>query len=160
MKIFFLTPEEAPNSSLVHMFKVVRKCFGGPETAFLGRVSADGSWSIDLDCALSALEGSTCGLAGNGVLLVHLLDHSERGRRVDFPSASFSRDVARWRKGRSREVPKPQLRDDLGKFLWRFGVKHCRQNTSELSSQAYEHTAVSSIFRPGRGRGLLPENRR
>ena len=42
-------PEQAPHSSLVHMFETVRRKLGAPESAFVGQIGADGSWTLDFD---------------------------------------------------------------------------------------------------------------
>jgi hypothetical protein len=144
MKLIFLTPEEAPNSSLVHMFKSVRQRFGGPESAFVGRTNADQSWSIDMARALSVLESDQpVGVLGTAFSFVHLLDHLEEcGARLSLPSGSRVMETGGY-KGRSREVPKSKLRAMISKF---FGVPESdivtEYGMSELSSQAYEQGAV------------------
>ena len=49
-------PEEAPHSSLVHMFEIVRRKLGAPDSAFIGRVDADGAWTLDFDAVLAAIQ--------------------------------------------------------------------------------------------------------
>src|ERR1019366_7674848 len=39
------SPSQAPHSSLVHMFEVVRQKLGAPETVFLGQICPDGAWT-------------------------------------------------------------------------------------------------------------------
>jgi hypothetical protein len=146
MKLVFLTPEDVPGSSLVHMLNTVRRLCGGADSVFAGRVKTDGSWSVDMEKALKALEGSQpLGLLGTAFSFVHLLDHLEgAGRRLALAPGSRVMETGGY-KGRSREVPKRQLRDMISKLL---GVEEAAIVTeygmSELSSQAYER---GSVFR-------------
>jgi hypothetical protein len=151
MKLFFLTPEVAPNSSLVHMFTTVRRIFGTPDSAFTGRLNADGSWGLDLEQTLAVVraavdENTAIGLLGTAFSFVHLLDHLQSaGKRFALPKCSRVMETGGY-KGRSREVPKAQLRLLLSKFL---GVHQTRvvaeYGMSELSSQAYED--AEGVFR-------------
>ena len=45
-------PAQAPHSSLVHMFDIVRREVGRAEDVFVGRVGADGAWALDVDAAI------------------------------------------------------------------------------------------------------------
>ena len=61
-KLIFLTPppDSAPHSSLVHMFETVRQKVGGASALasraeFLGKLDANGSWTLDFDAAIAAL---------------------------------------------------------------------------------------------------------
>ncbi len=97
MKLVFLTPEVVPNSSLVHMFNVVRRRLGGADSTYMGRVNADGSWGIDMDGTVAALESNRpIGLLGTAFSFVHLLDYLEgAGKRIVLPRGSLS-DGDRW----------------------------------------------------------------
>ncbi|HEX3989011.1 MAG TPA: long-chain fatty acid--CoA ligase [Verrucomicrobiae bacterium] len=159
MKMIFLTPKEAPNSSLVHMFKVVSQRFAEKESVFVGYVNAEGSWSIDVDRALSALEApQPVAVLGTAFSFVHLLDHLDAvGARISLPPGSRVMETGGY-KGRSREVPKPQLRAMISKFL---GVSESNIVTeygmSELSSQAYEHGGVFQFPPWAKARVVSPE---
>jgi hypothetical protein len=52
-----LTPHkvQAPHSSLVHMFEIIRRELGASESSFVGRIGEDGGWSLDLDAAIQIL---------------------------------------------------------------------------------------------------------
>jgi hypothetical protein len=159
MKLVFLTPENVPGSSLVHMFNTVRRHCGGPDSVFVGRVNADGSWSIEMEATLLALEGShPVGVLGTAFSFVHLLDHLEAiGRRVALPKGSRVMETGGY-KGRSREVPKRQLHEMISKFL---GVAEpeivMEYGMSELSSQAYDRGGVFQFPPWARGQVVSPE---
>ena len=40
-------PDQAPHSSLVHMFAIVSRAFGTPESVFLAGLSEDLAWELD-----------------------------------------------------------------------------------------------------------------
>jgi len=159
MKLVFLTPEDVPHSSLVHMFKTVRRHCGGPDSVFTGCVNADGSWSIDMELTLAALDGSRpVGLLGTAFSFVHLLDHlAAIGRRVTLPKGSRVMETGGY-KGRSREAPKRQLREMFSKLL---GVAEpgivTEYGMSELSSQAYDRAGVFQFPPWARGKVVSPE---
>jgi hypothetical protein len=144
MKLVFLTPEDVPGSSLVHMFKTVRRHCGGPDSVFAARANADGSWSVDMDQALKPLEGSQpVGLLGTAFSFVHLLDHLDgAGRRLALAPGSRVMETGGY-KGRSREMPKRRLHGLISRLL---GVAEegivTEYGMSELSSQAYERGGV------------------
>ena len=52
-------PTQAPHSSLVHMFETVRQKLGATETAFVGKLAADGSWTLDFAAVVDVLS-SVC----------------------------------------------------------------------------------------------------
>ena len=73
-------PAQAPNSSLVHMFETLRRDFGAPATSFFGTLDHDGSWALDFEPAIAALEnasrtGERILILGTAFSFVHLLDH-------------------------------------------------------------------------------------
>jgi hypothetical protein len=164
MKLLFLTPEAAPHSSLVHMFTMVRRHFGTPDSAFAGRAAADGSWTLDLDQILPAVreavgENKPIGLLGTAFSLVGLLDHLQSaGKRFALPKGSRIMETGGY-KGRTRTMPKAQLRQMLSKFL---GVPASavlgEYGMSELSSQAYDSAGGVFHFPPwARARVVSPE---
>ena len=154
MKLLFLTPEAAPHSSLVHMFATVRRHFGAPDSAFTGRVEPDGTWSLDLEQALAAVreaagENIPIGLLGTAFSFVHLLDHLQfAGQRFTLPKGSRVMETGGY-KGRTRAVPKAQLRQMLSKFLAVPPSQVLAEyGMSELSSQAYDNAAGVFQFPP------------
>jgi hypothetical protein len=155
----FLTPPPAaaPHSSLVHMFEAVRKHLGGARTVavcqdpasraeFLGKLADDGSWTLDFDAALAALDDNsklkTKNLKlvlGTAFSFVHLLDFMvERDLRVELPAGSRVMETGGY-KNRSRSMPKAELHALITE---RLGVPPeniiCEYGMSELSSQAYD----------------------
>ncbi len=159
MKLVFLTPEDVPGSSLVHMFKIVRRHSGGPESVFTGRVNADASWSIDMEGTLAALEGGQpVGLLGTAFSFVHFLDYmAEIGRRIVLPKGSRVMETGGY-KGRSRELPKRQLHEMISRSL---GIAKAEIITeygmSELSSQAYDRGGIFHFPPWARGQVVSPE---
>jgi hypothetical protein len=145
-QLIILTPPPAlaPHSSLVHMFETVRRKLGAAETAFVGKLAADGSWTLNFDAALDALNSSLVNrhpslLLGTAFSFVHLLDFLvERNLRFDLPAGSRVMETGGY-KGRSRALPKTELHQLITEKL---GVppSHiiCEYGMSELSSQAYD----------------------
>lgn len=141
----FLTPNPAgaPHSSLVHMFETVRQLWALPPAAFVGKVSADGSWSIDFAAVAGRLKtaaaaGTPLALLGTAFSFVHLLDYlSEQQLQFELPEGSCLMETGGY-KNRSRTMPKPELHALIAKQL---GVRPeniiCEYGMSELSSQAY-----------------------
>jgi hypothetical protein len=146
IKLVFLTPEHVPESSLIHMFNMVRRHCGGPDSVFTGRANADGSWSIDIEATLTALtDRQPVGLLGTAFSFVHLLDHLEAvGKRIALHMGSRVLETGGY-KGRSRELPKRHLHQMISRFL---GVSEpdivTEYGMSELSSQAY---SCAGVFR-------------
>jgi hypothetical protein len=137
-------PAQAPNSSLVHMFEIVRRNLNWPESAFVGEISEDGSWTLDRDAALEKLrdaahQGQPVILLGTAFSFAHLLDLlAEQNLRFELPPGSRLMETGGY-KGRSRSVPKPELHSLITE---RLGIPATRivseYGMSELSSQAYD----------------------
>ncbi|HEY5296557.1 MAG TPA: hypothetical protein VIK59_01380 [Verrucomicrobiae bacterium] len=136
-------PKFTPHSSLVHMFEIFRQKFGARESAFIGKVDADGSWILDFAAALAALNPSPVTrhsllLLGTAFSFVHLLDFlAEKNLKFQLPENSRVMETGGY-KNRSRSLPKEELHALIEKFL---GVPRkniiCEYGMSELSSQAY-----------------------
>jgi hypothetical protein len=143
-------PAQASHSSLVHMFETVRQKLGAAETAFVGKLAADGSWTLNFDATLAALNSSLVTrhpslLLGTAFSFVHLLDHlAERNLHFDLPTGSRVMETGGY-KNRSRSMPKMELHQLITEKL---GVppSHiiCEYGMSELSSQAYDLGALAS----------------
>ena len=136
-------PEQAPHSSLVHMFEAVRHRLGSPASAFLGQAAAEGAWGLDLEAATAALQSSVQSarpllLLGTAFMFVRLLDHlAKEGLQLELLPGSRAMETGGY-KGRSRALPANQLRALITR---RLGIPPARiireYGMSELSSQAY-----------------------
>jgi acyl-protein synthetase LuxE len=148
------SPEQAPHSSLVHMFETVRQKMGGAgvlasRAEFFGRIASDGSWTLDFDAVLAALEDdlklktqNSKLILGTAFSFVHLLDYlAERNLRFQLPPGSRVMETGGY-KNRSRSMPKAELHALITE---RLGVPSeniiCEYGMSELSSQAYALTS-------------------
>lgn len=135
-------PGSVPNSSLVHMFEVVIRDFGGAGSAFTGRLAVDGAWELGLEPTLEALEsasaeGAPILVLGTAFLFVHLLDALEsQGRSFRLPPGSRVLETGGY-KGRSRSLPRQELHAAIAERLGRPEIIP-EYGMSELSSQAYE----------------------
>jgi hypothetical protein len=139
-------PAQAPHSSLVHMFETVRQKMGGAETSFVGKLAADGSWTLDFAAAVDALsprhqspDASPFLLLGTAFSFVHLLDFmAENNLSFQLPPGSRVMETGGY-KNRSRSMPKAELHALISE---RLGVSPeniiCEYGMSELSSQAYD----------------------
>lgn len=155
LKLVCLTPgpDEAPHSSLVHMFRTIRTRGFAGAGAFLGRVRA-GGWELCADAVWETLssacrEGQPVVLMGTAFSFVQLLDAwTSRGSRVVLPPGSRILETGGY-KGRTRSLPKPELYAALCRTLglgeeWILS----EYGMSELSSQAYDRRAGQGS--PGR----------
>ncbi len=143
LSILAPAPEQAPHSSLVHMFETVRRRLGSPASAFLGQAAADGGWRLDLEAATAALQSSAQSarpllLLGTALMFARLLDHlAEQGLELELPPRSRAMETGGY-KGRSRALPADELR---ARITRRLGIPPARiireYGMSELSSQAY-----------------------
>ncbi len=143
-------PDQAPHSSLVYMFEVVRQRLNAPATDFLGATANDGTWSVDGESVARTLrkagEATTpLVLLGTAFGFVHLLDFlSEADLRFRLPAGSRVMETGGY-KGRSRALPKTDLHALLTQ---RLGVPAariiCEYGMSELSSQAYDGGSVDA----------------
>jgi len=133
------SPEEAPDSSLSHMFGRAVAALGTPESAF--NVRAD---TLDVDAILHTCDRSVdsqqpLALCGTAFAFVHLLDELERRElRVSLPSGSRIMETGGF-KGRAREVSRPALYRALEDALGvpdRFIVN--QYGMTELASQFYD----------------------
>jgi hypothetical protein len=151
-----LTPpaNEAPHSSLVHMFETVVAKFGSTRSTFCGKVATDGAWSLDPSGAESfLLDASAAGrpvaVMGTAFNFVHLLDGlAGRNRRLELPPGSRVLETGGY-KGRSRALAKSELHALITE---RLGVPAghivCEYGMSELSSQAYDLALSPSCLAP------------
>lgn len=144
LRFLSLTPPAAqvPHSSLVHMFDFARQKLGAAASAFVGRVGADGAWTVDFDATRAALtldDARPLLVLGTAFAFVHLLEAmSARKARFQLPPNSRVMETGGY-KGRSRALPKAELHALITESL---GVTAphivCEYGMSELSSQAYD----------------------
>jgi hypothetical protein len=145
------SPEQASHSSLVHMFETIRSRAGdSTDHSFFGTVASDGSWTLDFDAVVAALDSSLVTrhpslLLGTAFSFVHLLDYlAERNLRFNLPAGSRVMETGGY-KNRSRALPKAELHQLITE---RLGIPPeniiCEYGMSELSSQAYDLGAPAS----------------
>ena len=168
-RLLILTPStaDAPHSSLAHMFETIRRDFGAPEGSFMGTVDEDGSWSVNFESAIDAMEsacrsGERMFVLGTAFSFVHLLDHlAEKNLRLNLPPGSRVMETGGY-KNRSRVLPKAELHALIAE---RLGVPAsailCEYGMSELSSQAYAAGGGHFHFPPwARAQIISPETSR
>jgi hypothetical protein len=140
-------PDEAPHSSLVHMFDVVRRASATANSTFLARSTDTGGWVLDLEaidrhCADALQHHRPVALLGTAFAFVHLVDAlTATRRRLVLPPGSRVMETGGY-KGRSRALPRRSLHELITR---RLGVPPTHivseYGMSELSSQAYDHVA-------------------
>ncbi len=146
-----LTPPAAvvPHSSLVHMVDGLGSRQDRLGTRYLGRLSSEGRWELDLETTTSTLvetarSGRPMVVFGTAFNFVHLVEGLDRmGIGLQLPAGSRVMETGGY-KGRSREWEKRELRLAIarclglepGQIVGEYGM-------SELSSQAYEQPVVS-----------------
>jgi hypothetical protein len=143
-------PAQAPHSSLVHMFEIIRRDLARSGSRFLGSVAEDGAWVLELAAVIEVLrEASHTGqrllMLGTAFSFVHLLDClAEQDLWFELPPGSRALETGGY-KGRSRSLPKPELH---GLISQRLGIPPqqilCEYGMSELSSQAYDSALAPS----------------
>jgi len=148
----FLTPPPAQTqqSSLVHMFEIVRQQSGQFESAFTGQISADGPWMIDFAATVQKIRGACDAgtpltVLGTAFSFVHLLDFlAENNLRFQLAEDSRVMETGGY-KNRSRTMPKAELHALITK---RLGIPCrniiCEYGMGELSSQAYDSRIQNS----------------
>jgi hypothetical protein len=151
------TPAQAPHSSLVHMFEIVRQKMDGTKvlashSPFYGKIGNDGAWTLEFDSLLSALSSSPATrrrllILGTAFSFVHLLDFlAEKDLSFQLPPGSRVMETGGY-KNRSRSMPKSELHAHIAA---RLGVPRenisCEYGMSELSSQAYDRAGRSQEF--------------
>jgi hypothetical protein len=164
LRLLCLTPPpaQAPHSSLIHMFETVRQKMGGASVPasraeYCGQIAPDGSWTLDFDAVLAALDSSRVTrhpslLLGTAFSFVHLLDYlAENNLRLQLPAGSRVMETGGY-KNRSRSMPKAELHALITE---RLGVPDeniiCEYGMSELSSQAYDCVASDAWRVAGKG---------
>jgi hypothetical protein len=154
LELLILTPPPmvTPHSSLVHMFEIVRGKLIAPESAFVGKIGDDNSWTLNFEATVAGLNSKAKTpnpklILGTAFSFVHLLDFLVgKNLQVNLPPGSRVMETGGY-KGRSRSLPKAELHALITE---RLGVpaSHivCEYGMSELSSQAYDRTIHNSQF--------------
>ena len=152
----FLTPPpaQAPHSSLVHMFEVIRREWGGRDSFFAGRTDPQGAWEVEMESMLLGLRNSMgakrpVAILGTAFSFVHLLDYLAASKiHLSLATGSRVMETGGY-KGRSREIPRRELHALISEHL---GIPAdrivCEYGMSELSSQAYARRTTPSESRP------------
>lgn len=138
-------PEQAPRSSLAHMFGVLAQRPWVRARQFLGTVDASGAWTLGVESAASLIAEHAADpvlLVGTAFSFVHLCDGLEVAGIVPaLPAGSCVMETGGY-KGRSRVVTRQELH---GLVTQRLGVPPSfivsEYGMSELSSQAYDQVA-------------------
>jgi hypothetical protein len=159
------SPEQAPHSSLVHMFETVRsRACESAERSFFGTVAADGSWVLNFDAVVDSFRLAIRSqqpaiLLGTAFSFVHLLDFlTEHDLRFQLPAGSLVMETGGY-KNRSRTMPMEALHALIAK---RLGIQSaniiCEYGMSELSSQAYDSVTCGEgrVTRNEHSRHLSP----
>jgi hypothetical protein len=165
------SPDEAPDSSLSHMFGVMLARRGAAGSAYFVREG-----QLDVDALLAALERVRAPakllLCGTAFAFVHLLEGLEqRGRRLALPAGARVMETGGF-KGRTRSLARGEL---YGWIHERLGVPpaHCvnQYGMTELASQFYDSVLREpdarrrklappwtrvAVVDPGTGRALGP----
>jgi hypothetical protein len=152
LRLAILTPppEQAPHSSLVHMFETIRRELEGDGLAFVGKAAHDDAWTLNAEAALARLQaasrtGHPLLLLGTAFSFVHLLDYlAKQDLRFELPPGSCALETGGY-KGRSRSLPKTALHALISERLGTL-PDHiiCEYGMSELSSQAYDSAVALS----------------
>ena len=138
-------PNQVPHSSLVHMFQILGRQSRYRETTYFGNVTSSG-WTVDHVRLEEFLHGQSepILLGGTAFNYVNWLD-VQPTHPVHLPSGSVVLETGGY-KGRSRELPRPELIRLLTAHL---GVRQSSILTeygmSELSSQAYSIENAASV---------------
>ena len=160
MRIAALTPppNEAPHSSLVHMFETIRRAHSG-EPYYFASVTKESAWVLKLQEITSLFRTTNpLLLLGTAFSFVHLLDAIDP---IQLPPGSRVMETGGY-KGQSREVPRDELHSMIAAKL---GITRSdivtEYGMSELSSQAYATGASPLRFPPWvRTRIISPETGR
>ncbi len=152
----FLTPpsQDAPHSSLAHMFHTIAARQPIPRVSFVGGLDSLGAWRLDFDLALAALRSAQSlqrpiALLGTAFLFVELLDALQGADApLTLPQGSWIIETGGY-KGRTREIPKEEFHRQITAAL---GIPRTsifgEYGMGELSSQAYDRADGVFHFPP------------
>jgi len=139
MAILAPSPEEAPDSSLSHMFGVVLERRGSKESDFLVQRGELQTERLLGELEEAAERDAALLLGGTAFAFVHLLEAMESGgRRIALPQGSRVMETGGF-KGRSRELPRDELYQRLHRALDIPPERIVNQyGMTELGSQFYD----------------------
>jgi hypothetical protein len=153
IRVLAPSPEEAPDSSLSHMFGVVLRDVGDAASGFDVRGGA-----LQVDAVVAALEkaatdGVALALCGTAFAFVHLLDVlAGRGARFALPAGSRAMETGGF-KGRAREMPREALYLGIEQALGVAPERVVNQyGMTELASNFYD-SVLCEASRPRRKLG-------
>ncbi len=155
MRFLAPTKEQAPESSLSHMFETLVAAEGGAGSGFDLRDDQLDLASLDRARQRAGEGGAPLLILGTSFAFVHFLDATTKSRPDDWklPPGSRVMETGGF-KGRSREVPREVLRADLAA---RFGIPETsiinQYGMTELGSQFYDSTLIEQ---DGPRRKLVP----
>lgn len=144
MRFLAPPPEEAPDSSLTHMFATLLRAEGGEGSGFDLRAGQLELSQLARAAGEARETGRPLVLAGTSFAFVHFLDATEADPAAAWalPSGSRLMETGGF-KGRSREVPREALRASLAA---RFDLPEShvinQYGMTELGSQFYDSTLV------------------
>jgi hypothetical protein len=132
------------------MFETIRRELGSSGSRFVGRVTGDGTWALELEAAgevlrMASQKGQRLLMLGTAFSFVHLLDHlAEQELWFELPPGSCALETGGY-KGRSRSMPKAALHALIAERLGIPGGQIvCEYGMSELGSQAYDSAIAPS----------------
>jgi hypothetical protein len=139
IRVLAPSPEDAPDSSLSHMFGVALAELGDADSGFdveEGELQVDRLLTRLVESAASETPIALCGTA---FAFVHLIDHLiRRGVLVVLPPASRILETGGF-KGKSRELPRAELYGELKRVLGVPAERIVNQyGMTELGSQFYD----------------------
>jgi hypothetical protein len=139
IRVLAPSAEEAVDSSLSHMFAVVLRELGTRDSGFDVEENAIRYDRLFASIEACAGEGRPLALCGTAFAFVHLLDELERRRvRYALPDGSRLMECGGF-KGRSREVPRPELYARLESALGiPMEMMVNQYGMTELGSQFYD----------------------
>jgi hypothetical protein len=152
LRVLSPPPEEAPDSSLSHMFGAVLRARADARDGFDVRAGELVRGALVERLSAAAEAGEPVALCGTAFAFVHLLDHlAEAGLRIALPAASRAMETGGF-KGRGREITRHALHQRIHHQLSIPPDRIVNQyGMTELGSQFYD-----SVLRlPGEPRRKL-----